>query len=297
MKTIWISIALLMTPYAAGANEFMRLFKNSKPVVAAIMVESLKRDSYPQAEQWLLDQARIAKNGKMDGMLIEYRGGGILDRDIPQWEMEMMSALTRKVISSYPELVVGVEILWHFPGATLKLAKASGAKFVRVDFFSDDVEADISKDKTEPNFVTVPLDPEGLIKYRKDLQAEHIALLTDIQVKYSKMLNSKIAIDQSAKNAQKLGSDGVIVSGAQSGSSPDLKRLGKARKGVRSIPLIVGSGFSSSNAPEILPLVDAVIVGTSISAKTGGPLLPEKVSELMSFVNEYRVNKSYKKHL
>ncbi len=266
----------------------MRLFKNSKPVIAAIMVERLKPNSYTPAEKWLLEQARIATDGKMDGLLIEFRGGEILSREIPQWEQEMMAALTRKVIESYPNLVIGVEILWHFPGATLKLAKASQAQFVRIDFFSDEVEA---------NDITVPIDPEGLIKYRKELNAENVVLLTDIQVKYSKMINPKISIDQSAKTAQLLGSNGVIVSGSQSGSSPDLKRLAKARKGVRSVPVVVGSGFSRDNAPDILPLVDAVIVGTSISEKTGGPLLAPKVADLMKYVNEYRVNKSYKKHL
>lgn len=236
-----------------------------------------------------MDQARIAKAGKMDGLLIEFRGGDILSREIPQREMDMMATLTQKVVATHPELVIGVEILWHFPGATLKLAKASKAKFVRIDFFSDEVEAE--------NGITVPIDPEGLVKYRKTLQAEDIHLLTDIQVKYSKMLNPKISLKDSAKTAQNLGSDGVIVSGAKSGSSPDLKRLANARKGVRSIPVVIGSGFSMENAPEILPLVDAVIVGTSISEKTGGPLVPTKVDELMKFVNDYRVNKSYKKHL
>lgn len=297
MKTSWIFLLLLFSPQISTANEFMRLFKNSKPIIAAIMVEPLKPDSYAPSEKWLMDQARIASDGKMDGLLVEFRGGGILSREIPQWELEMMAALTRKIVTSFPQLVIGVEILWHFPGATLKLAKHSQAKFVRIDFFSDEVEANISNDDAEKNVVSVPIEPQQLIQFRKNIDAEHVVLLTDIQVKYSTMLNPKISIDQSAKNAQSLGSNGVIVSGTQSGSSPDLKRITKARKGVRGIPVVIGSGFSVTNAREILPLVDAVIVGTSISEKTGGPLIPTKVSELMTYVNEYRVDKSYKKHL
>lgn len=275
-------------PTLSEAQEFMRLFKNSKPIIAAIMVERLDKKSYEKNEKWLLDQARIATEGKMDGLLIEYRGGGILSREIPQWELQMMSDLTREVIATYPKLVIGVEILWHFPGATLKLAKMSQASFVRIDFFSDEVIADE---------LNVPLDPEGLIQYRKLIAAENIALLTDIQVKYSKMVDPKISMSASASRAQRLGSNGVIVSGSKSGSSPDTKRIATARKGVRSIPVVIGSGFALDNASELLPLVDAVIVGTSISEKTGGPLLPEKVAALMTYVQDFRKNKSYKKDL
>lgn len=252
------------------------------------MVERLEKDSFSKAEKWLLDQARIASAGKMDGLLVEFRGGGILSRDIPPWELQMMADLTKKVRESYPQLVIGVEILWHFPGATLKLAKMSDAAFVRIDFFSDDVEADK---------LSVPIDPQGLINYRNKLKAENIFLLTDIQVKYSKMKNTKISISKSAQKAQEFGSNGVIVSGTKSGSSPDIQRIANARKGVTSIPVVIGSGFSLDNAKDILPLVDAVIVGTSISEKTGGPLLPEKVSSLMSFIIEFRKNKKSTKSL
>lgn len=287
MKSL-IALLFITLPQASQAQEFMRLFKNSKPIIAAIMVERLDKTSYDKTEQWLLEQGRIATEGKMDGLLVEFRGGGILSRTIPDWELRMMSDLTSKVIRRFPQLVVGVEILWHFPGATLQLAKMSQAKFVRIDFFSDDVIADD---------LTVPIDPEGLIQYRKKLEAENIALLTDIQVKYSKMIDPKISMSTSARRAQKLGSNGIIVSGEKSGSSPDTKRLKMARKGVRSIPVVIGSGFSLENAPDILPLVDVVIVGTSISEKTGGPLLPNKVDALMTYVNEFRKNKSYKKDL
>jgi uncharacterized protein len=282
LKQILLPLCILIT-FPAHAADFIRQFKNSKPIIAAIMVERLEKDSYPKAEKWLKEQAEIASAGDMDALLIEFRGGGILSREIPQWELQMMSDLIRKTIKDFPQLVIGVEILWHFPGSTLKLAKMSGASFVRIDFFSDAVVADEK---------AVPIDPEGVIKYRKDLDAENIFLLTDIQVKYSKMIDPKISMTASAKNAQAQGSDGVIVSGAKSGSSPDTKRLKLARKGVRTLPVVIGSGFSIDNAKEILPLVDAVIVGTSISEKTGGPLLQTKVNALMSYVRTYRKHHS-----
>lgn len=268
----------LLTPVWANPD-LQKIFPKPKPIIAAIMVESLAKISLEEAEKWLILQAEIASRHKMDGLLIEFRGGGILSRDIPQKELKQMAALTQKVISQYPQLVVGVEILWHFPGSTLKLAKMAQASFVRVDFFSDSVIADN---------IEVPIDPAALIKYRKNLDAQDILLLTDIQVKYSRMLHPHISLEESAQKAKALESDGVIVSGSQSGTSPAVKNLISAKKGAGDLPVVIGSGFSIKNAPEILPHVDAVIVGTSISEKTGGPLLPDKVAELMSFVEKFR---------
>lgn len=288
LTTLLLSLLVFIyTPWASAA-EFMRLFPNSKPIIAAIMVEPLNKISPADAQKWLIEQAQIASLHKMDGLLIEFRGGGILSRDIPASELELMAHLTQKVITQFPQLVVGVEILWHFPGSTLKLAKLSGASFVRVDFFSDDVIADDQR---------VPIEPQALIKYRDNLKATTVALLTDIQVKYSKMVDSRITLQQSAAQAQRAGSDGVIVSGAKSGSSPDIRRLISARQGVRQIPVVIGSGFSLDNAKDILPLVDAVIVGTSISEKTGGPLLPQKVAALMKYVEDFRKQKNKTKDL
>jgi predicted TIM-barrel enzyme len=173
-------------------------------------------------------------------------------------------------------VVIGVEILWHFPEETLKLAKESGAKFVRTDFFSDKVIAD-----GKP----VPINPEKLLKYKKKIKADDVYLLTDIQVKYSEMVDKKITVKQSAETAIKKGSQGIIITSEKSGTPPSVERVSLAKQGLSNgVPLVIGSGFNKDVAKDLVPLVDAIIVGTSISVKTGGPLIPEKVKELVSTV-------------
>lgn len=280
MKIIFC-ILLLACSSSFAANDFLKLFSQKKPAIAAIMVQShfQSQKELLKAQDWAVRQAEIASENGMDGILIEFRGGGILDTVISEKKMSDMTAILIAVKESFPKLVIGVEILWHFPGATLQIAKNADAKFVRVDFFSDAVIADGKK---------VPIDPKGLLAFRKKIGAEKIALLTDIQVKYSKMIDSKITIGQSAQRARASGSDGVIISGAKSGSAPDVNKLAKTKKAVPGLPVVIGSGFSLENAAQTLPHIDAIIVGTSISEKTGGPLLPEKVKNLMSFVQEAR---------
>jgi predicted TIM-barrel enzyme len=99
------------------------------------------------------------------------------------------------------------------------------------------------------------------------------------------MVDKKITVKQSAETAIKKGSDGIIITSEKSGTPPSVERVSLARQGLsRGIPLVIGSGFNNDVAKDLIPLVDAIIVGTSISVKTGGPLIPEKVKELVTTV-------------
>ncbi len=264
-----------------GKSDFLHLFKSSKPIIAALMIEKdLSSDKkVAKAIAWGQEQIRIAESKGMDGILFEFRGGKILKPAISEKKFNRMKTVAQALVQASKSLVVGVEILWHYPEDTLRLAKESGARFVRVDFFSDEVIANKEK---------VPIDPAKLLAYRKQIAAEDIFLLTDIQVKYSKMVDPKISLDFSAKRAVDNGSEGVIVTSTKSGRAPSPKRPQLAKKGAGSKPVVIGSGFSHKNALSLLPHADAVIVGTSISVKTGGPLVPEKVDQLMATVRGYR---------
>ncbi len=266
---------------AQSKSDFLHLFKNPKPMIAALMIEKdLSSDKkVAKAIAWGQEQIRIAESKGMDGILFEFRGGKIMKPAITEEKFKRMKTVAQALVQASKSLVVGVEILWHYPQETLRLAKQSGARFVRVDFFSDEVIANKQK---------VPIDPSALMAYRKKIAAEDIFLLTDIQVKYSKMVDPKIGLDFSAKRAVENGSEGVIVTSTKSGRAPSPKRPQLAKKGAGSKPVVIGSGFSHENALSLLPHADAVIVGTSISVKTGGPLVPEKVEQLMATVNGYR---------
>lgn len=281
MKYLLAFTILILGQIASAAPDLLKMFPVKKPVIAAIkgQVDFNTDEEFQKSKTWIIRQAEIAQENNMDGFLLEFEGGGILDQDITPRRLALMTDVTRAVIEKFPKLVVGVEILWHFPGTTLMLAKNSGAKFVRIDFFSDRVLAAGRE---------VPIDPKALMKFREKIGANDVALLTDIQVKYSQMVDRKITIAQSAQTARGAGSDGVVVSGAKSGSSPDTTKLLQTQRAVTPLPVLIGSGFSLENAPLVLPYVDAIIVGTSISEKTGGPLLPEKVKALMTFVIESR---------
>ena len=282
---LFLIVCVLATGCSSPAKKsFLGLFEIKKPIIAAVMIPK-EIDTPEQKEKallWAKEQLKIAEAQNMDGILFEFRGGKILEPEISKEKFSNMVEISKQLVQEAKDIVVGVEILWHYPEETLRLAKSSGARFVRLDFFVDEVVADNEK---------VPIAPDKVLAYRKIIGAEDIALLTDIQVKYSKMLDPHITLAESAKRAKAKGSDGVIVTSTKSGKAPGPERPKLAKKGSGSLPVVIGSGFSYKNAKELLEHADAAIVGTSISEKTGGPLIPKKVGRLMKIVNEVRSEK------
>lgn len=254
-------------------SNFLNLFKKPKPLIAAVMVETEKIDSETLKKQtdWAIEQLKIAEESGLDGILLEFRGGKILHPKISKEKFDFMLSVTKSVINK-SKITVGIEILWHYPQETLKLAKESGAKFVRIDFFSDHVIAD-----EKP----VPINPEEIMSFKNSINANDVFLLTDIQVKYSKMINPNISVGDSASTAEAKGSQGVIVTSHKSGIPPETNKIIAAKVALKKgTPVIIGSGFSVQSDFELYKNADAIIVGTSISEKTGGPLIRAKAKAL-----------------
>jgi predicted TIM-barrel enzyme len=61
------------------------------------------------------------------------------------------------------------------------------------------------------------------------------------------------------------GADAVIVSGSGTGAKPDLETLGLVREAIGpGVRLVIGSGATAENLPELVAIADTVIVGSSL---------------------------------
>ena len=185
---------------------------------------------------------------------------------------EIIAAMTIVVskLVEKAQVPVGVEVLLNDPQASLAIAKISGAKFIRTDYFIDKM--------WRPKYGEMEIDQKKLNAYKKKIKTDSIKIFADVQVKYAKLLEKGKTISQSVEQAIKAGADGVIVTGNFSGQAPKLKDLQEAKKAAKSFPVYVGSGFSIDNAQKLLPFCDGAIVGTSL--KTKGKLDINKVKKL-----------------
>lgn len=195
---------------------------------------------------------------------------------------EQLAALTAvsAAVMRQSTIPVGIDAAFCDPVASLAIAVAVGAKFIRVPVFVDTV---ITADG-----IVTPCAVE-LQRYRTLLGAQDIALLCDIQTKHTFMLNSDIPIEESAAMAQASGADAIIITGAHTGSATPVETLRKVRAAA-DLPIIAGSGVKAGNVTEQLSLVDAAIVGSAMKkhGKAEEPIDGTLAMTLMEKVRAFR---------
>jgi membrane complex biogenesis BtpA family protein len=281
MFKILLAAIFLMSGSAFAEPKLSKIFKNKKPIIGVVNLPALPGQegfvSMDDAVTHALSEMAILEEEGVDGVIFENLQG---DFEATQEMLSAMTVIVSRAVQKSKTIVVGVEVLWHDPTASLAIAKAAGAKFIRTDFFADKMKADdrIIDEK-----------PQRIIDYRTKIGAEDVILLTDIQVKYAEMIDPNKTVTQSTKDALAGKSDGVVVTGRKSGVPPEVSRVKetKAAAGMDN-DVVLGSGTAVDNVAELLSIADGAIVGTSISTKTGGVLIREKVRAYMDAVKKLR---------
>lgn len=166
-----------------------------------------------------------------------------------------MTVITRAVVAARHRIPIGVEVLLNDPQASLAIAAAGGADFIRTDYFVDRM--------ARADFGEMQVDPAALMDYRRQIDAEHVLVLADIQVKYAQMLERR-GIDESAHLAAVHGADAIIVTGTVTGEAPLPTDLELASAASTGIPLLIGSGLSPHNAVACLAMCRGAIVGSAL---------------------------------
>ena len=237
-------------------SRFREIFPRPAPLIGMIALPPLP--GYPafRSVDALVDAALAdldaLEAGGVDGVLVEN------DFDQPHTLVggpEIIAAMTRvtREVVQRARVPVGVEVLLNDWRGSLAIAAATGASFIRLDFFVDRVRSKLG---------VIEPEPAAIIAYRDAIRAGHVLLLADLQVKYSTPVDGPKPMEQSAREAAAAGADAVIVTSHETGIGPRPDDLRAARAG--GVPVLIGSGLSPANAHELAPLADGYIVGTSL---------------------------------
>jgi membrane complex biogenesis BtpA family protein len=237
-------------------SHFREVFGAGKIIIGMIHLPPLP--DYPDSpgieriiEHALADIA-VLENGKVDGVLVENEYDRPHRVKAQPQTIEAMMQVTRAVVRASRDANIGCEILLNDPKASLIVARAAKASFIRTDYFVDRM--------TRPEYGEFDIDPDGLIARRAATGMEHVLILADIQVKYATMLEPR-PLAESARLAAEKGADAIVVTGDASGDAPLVAHLKEA---AGEIPVLIGSGLTPGNARELLAECDGAIVGTSI---------------------------------
>lgn len=237
-------------------TRFAALFPRPRPLIGMIALPPLP--GYPAFTSMdalvdaALDDLAALEAGGVDGVLVENDFDQPHTLTVGPEIVAAMTRVTREVVGR-ARVPVGCEVLLNDWRASLGVAAAAGARFIRLDFFVDRVRSKLG---------VIEPEPDAIVDYRRHLRAEPVLIFADLQVKYSTPVGGPKPMAQSAREAAMAGADAVIVTGAETGIGPSVDDLAEARAG--GVPVLIGSGLDPANAPTLAPSADGYIVGTSM---------------------------------
>jgi membrane complex biogenesis BtpA family protein len=166
-----------------------------------------------------------------------------------------MSIIGAEIRRATP-LPLGIQVLAGANRAAIAVAHACGAAFVRVEGF---VFAHIADEGL------IESSAGDLLRYRRAIGADDVLVFADIKKKHSAhAITADVDIAETAKAAEFFSVDGVVVSGAATGSPADPEEVQAVSNAV-TVPTIIGSGITAANLSEYRG-ADAFIVGSSIKS-------------------------------
>ena len=254
-------------------RSFRDLFPAAKPLIGVIHLPALP--GYPASPgldaviAHALAELATYGVGGLDGVLVENENDQPHRVEAGRETIAAMTAVTRELVAAARSLPVGIEILLNDPEASLAVALAADAGFIRTDYFVDEMG--------RPEHGSMRIAPEAVMAYRSSIGAGDVLVLADIQVKYAQMLAPR-SLSESAGRARRAGADAVIVTGTRTGQPPSAREVLAAREGAGDCPVLIGSGLAPGNAAPLLAVADGAIVGTSLMLD--GRATPEQVSAL-----------------
>jgi predicted TIM-barrel enzyme len=159
---------------------------------------------------------------------------------------------------------------------------AGGANFIRAENF---VFAHVADEGFMPD-----ADAGPLLRYRREIGAEHVRIFADIKKKHSShALTADVALAETARAAALFRADGLVVTGVATGE-PVLIEDAREIRAATDLPVAVGSGLTPANLPDLWDLADIFIVGSFLKFDNQWhqPPDPERVEVMMSAARQLR---------
>ncbi len=223
-----------------------------------------------------VEEAMVLERAGFDAIAIEnMHDTPYLLREVGPEVVACMTAACAAVRRAV-EIPIGVQILAGANRAAMAVAHAAGAQFIRAEGFCFASVADEGVMRTA--------DAGPLLRYRRSIDADHIAVLADVRKKHcSHALTADLSIADWVHGAAFMGADGVIVTGEATGEPTDLREAAEAVE-ASELPVFVGSGVRDDTVRATLEIAHGAIVGSAL--KRGNdwrqPVDPQRAASLVN---------------
>ena len=221
----------------------------------------------------VLNDAKALKAGGVHGLMLENFGDVPFFADtVPAHTLTHMTALALAVREAV-DLPLGINVLRNDGLAALAIAHAVGASYIRVNVLS-------GASLTDQGVITGKA--AQIMRYRKQISAEHIKVLADVRVKHAAPIAERPLDEEVDELVKRAAADALIVSGTGTGRPTNPAELSAVKRFSSGAPVLVGSGATPQTLPQ-LSQADGFIVGSGFKAggDTSRPIDPERVEAFM----------------
>ena len=252
-----------MSPIAHRKPDAIRsIFGTAKAIIGVVHCPPLPGsprydgEGFPALLDVALRDAAAYAEGGVDGLIIENHGDipFLKPDDIGPETAACLAVITDRV-ASRTGLPLGINVLANAALPALAVAKAGGARFVRVNQWANAYVA---------NEGFVEGEAARALRYRAAIGARHVAVFADAHVKHgAHAIVADRPVAELVRDVEFFDADAVIATGQRTGDAATAAEIGTVRSGT-SLPVLVGSGVGPDNVDAILPLVDGVIVASAL---------------------------------
>src|SRR6266540_1768708 len=133
-------------------------------------------------------------------------------------------------------------------------------------------------------------DAGKLLRDRRRLNAEHVAVFMNITPEFASSLGSR-DITATARSVRVSSlPDALLVSGPMAGAEPTVDAVRAAKLGAAETPVFANTGVKSTNVATFLAVADGVIVGSDlkVDGETWNAVEAERASRFMNEVRAAR---------
>lgn len=256
-----------------------------KAVIAMCHFKALPGD--PQYDknkgmEWVVEKARedflALQEGGVDAVMFSNEFSLPYLTDVRK---ETVAAMGRVIgeLKALIRIPYGVDVLWD-PYASIDLAAATGAKFVR-EIFSGVYASDFGLWNT--NFGAV-------VRHQREIGAENVKLMFNIVPEAARYLADRNIKDIAKSTVFNCKPDALCVSGLTAGAQTDTQVLRDVKDTVPDTVVFANTGCKIGNIEKQLSIADGAVVGTTFK-KDGifqNQVDKERVAAFMDKVKKFR---------
>jgi membrane complex biogenesis BtpA family protein len=261
------------------------LFGVEKPVIGMCHMHAMPGDPlYDETKgmTWVFEQAQAdllaLQAGGVDGVLFSNEFSLPYLTTVETITIACMAAIISEMKTEI-RVPYGVNVLWD-PRASIDLAKATGAHFVR-EIFTGVYASDFGLWNTNVGEV---------IRHQYAIRADHVRLFFNIVPESAAYLGGRQVADIARSTVFNNRPDALCVSGLIAGSETSESTLKQVKEAVPDTPVFANTGVRLENVAAQLSVADGAVIGTAFKkdGQTWNPIDVNRIRALMDKVKEAR---------